>query len=438
MRITRVSRATRVRDIVSRQGLTTYRSTYIASVVHPVLHAPTPALFVRAVPVRVPVTTHKILWSRLGTDFTPALDVRRAVAIDSINTSCQHELIPPDDGVLMATRLDVARLAGTSPALVSYVLNGGPRKVAPVTEARIRAAIEELDYRPNRVARSLRTRRTHTLGIIVPDSANPYFAELANAVEDAASAAGYAVLIGNSAEHPTREQRYLAAFADQQVDGLFLVPSVAHATGEPVALPKLPIVLLDRIIDGVDAPVVAVDNFEAARLAVRHLLDHGLTALACVAGPEGVRPAEGRVEGFRRAVADAGLVVDERRVVRAAFGLEAGYEAARSLVRGADRRPDAIFVASDEQGIGVLKALEHAGIDCPGDIAVVSFDGIASTRYTSPALTTMAQPFVTMGERAVQTMLALIDGEDVTSPQGLSAVLVTRDSCGCPAEDGLL
>lgn len=338
---------------------------------------------------------------------------------------------------MVVRRADVARLAGTSPAVVSYVLNGGPRSVAPETRARVLAAVEELGYRPNGVARSLRMNTTMTLGLVVPDTSNPYFAELARAIEDAAFAHGYTLLIGNGAEDDQRQTAYVRTFLQRQVDGLFLVP--AH--GSAGCLPELertrtPWLTLDRQVMGAEqAPVVLVDNRGGARVATEHLVEHGRRRIACIAGPEDVHPATDRVAGWRDALEGAGIAAEEAVVRRVPFGRYPGYLAARRLL--AEQDVDAVFAASDEQALGVLRAVTELGRRCPDDVAMTSFDGIPAAAYATPALTTMTQPFVELGRVAVARLL-----ERLTQPGGggeasvLPVSLTRRGSCGCPDPPG--
>ncbi|HEX6682597.1 MAG TPA: LacI family DNA-binding transcriptional regulator [Candidatus Limnocylindrales bacterium] len=330
-------------------------------------------------------------------------------------------------------RADVARLAGTSPAVVSYVLNGGPRGVSPETKARVLAAIEQLGYRPNGIARSLRMNRTMTLGLVVPDNANPFFAELARAIEEASYAQGYTLLIGNAAEDDERQTSYVRTFLARQVDGLFLVP--AH--GPVGCLDDLrrsgtPWVSLDRQIPGAGAPAVLVDNRGGAYAATRHLVEHGRRRIACLAGPRDVLPAHDRVAGWRDALAEEGIRPNAMKVWHAPFGRHAGYRAALDILSRKDR-PDALFVASDEQALGVLRAVAHLGLRCPDDVALASFDGIPATAYAIPALTTMSQPFADMGRAALTHLLDQMNGE--SGPADVLPVsLMTRGSCGCADE----
>ncbi|HEX6499047.1 MAG TPA: LacI family DNA-binding transcriptional regulator [Micromonosporaceae bacterium] len=337
---------------------------------------------------------------------------------------------------MVVRRADVARLAGTSPAVVSYVLNNGPRKVAPDTRARVLAAIEQLGYRPNGIARSLRMNRTMTLGLVVPDMSNPFFAELAHEIEEAAFAQNYTLLIGNAAEDDGRQTAYVHTFLARQVDGLFLVP--AH--GPVTCLPELqrsgvPWIALDRTVPGAVAPALLADNRGGARAATEHLLAHGRRRVACIAGPQDVVPATERVAGWREALAEAGVRPSGMSVWHGEFGRRAGYRAGHELL--AHGEFDAVFVASDEQALGVLRALLELGIRCPDDVAIASFDGIAAAGYSTPALTTMAQPFAEMGRTAVTLLLDRMETPDsVVDIQPMPVSLVARGSCGCPDPPG--
>ncbi|HEY3952007.1 MAG TPA: LacI family DNA-binding transcriptional regulator [Streptosporangiaceae bacterium] len=334
---------------------------------------------------------------------------------------------------MVVRRRDVAELAGVSPAVVSYVLNGGPRGVAPETRARVLAAVEQLGYRPNGIARSLRINRTMTLGLVVPDASNPFFAELAKALEEAAFGAGYTLLVGNATDDEERQTAYVRTFLQRQVDGVLLVP--AH--GPVACLPELqaskkPWVVLDRRVDLDDVSQVLVDNFGGAAEATRHLLGHGRRRIACLTGPADVMPSKDRTAGCRAALAEAGVRLPASLIRHVPFGRRAGYLAALDLFRDARRRPDAVFVSSDEQAVGLLRAFAKLGVACPDDVAVVSFDGIADAAYALPTLTTMTQPFTRLGQEGVGHLLARIAGESAGPRVSVLPVsLVVRGSCGC-------
>jgi LacI family transcriptional regulator len=332
----------------------------------------------------------------------------------------------------MVTRKDVADRAGTSPAVVSYVLNGGPRTVSTDARRRVLTAVEELGYRPNAVARSLRLNRTMALGLIVPDNSNPFFAELARAMEDAAFGRGYTLLLGNAMDDDERETTYVRAFLDRQVDGLLVIPSHGAASwlGE-LERARVPCLVIDRALPWANVSCVVVDNEAGAFEATEHLVAHGHRSIACIAGPDDQPSAAARVRGWRRALQTHGLRAAQ--LCRGAFGRRAGYLAAQELSRR-DPRPDAVFVGNDEQAVGVLAAAAAMGVAVPEDLAVVSFDGIPTAAYTVPSLTTVGQPFDELGTTVMTRMVQRI--QDPAAPRTddvLPVALCRRRSCGCPA-----
>lgn len=334
----------------------------------------------------------------------------------------------------MANRSDVARLAGTSPSVVSYVMNDGPRGVAPATRERVLAAIAELGYRPNAVARSLRMNRTMTLGLVIPDNSNPFFAELARCIEEVGFEYGYTILLGNAMDDDEREAQYVRALLDRQVDGLILVPAhgartwIAELSQTPV--PRL---VLDRRIDIPHATQVLVDNEAGAYAATTHLLSHGHRTVGCLAGVAEVHPSMDRVQGWRNALADAGLDPAGSPLVHVPFGRAHGYRAGRQLLTRADP-PAALFVTSDEQAVGVLRAAAELGVRVPDDLALCSFDGIETSAYTAPPLTTMRQPFEELGRAAVEWMVKRVAEPSTPATRiVLDSTLIVRGSCGCDA-----
>jgi LacI family transcriptional regulator len=333
--------------------------------------------------------------------------------------------VPRKDRV---TRTAVARHAGVSTAVVSYVLNNGPRPVAKSTRERVLRSIEVLGYRPNAVARALKTQRTHTIGLLVPDNSNPYFAELAKAIEDVAYSRGYALLLGNSDNDRRREKFQLAALRDRQVDGLLVIGTSAEADLGDYCGDGPPVVLLDRAAGTVPCPSVVVDNEGGAYAGVRHLLGHGHRRILCIAGPGDVPVAVDREKGWREALAEAGIST-KGLVVRTEFSRREGYEAARAALARSPR-PTAIFASSDLQGIGVLRACHELGLSVPGDAAVLAFDGTQESEFTSPPLTVIQQDIRTIAESAVSMLLTR---ERPEHPAHLVAPcqLVIRRSCGC-------
>lgn len=324
------------------------------------------------------------------------------------------------------TRTDVARRAGVSNAVVSYVVNDGPRPVAGATRERVMKAISELGYRPNASARALKMSQTKTIGLLVRDNVNPFFAEFAHAVEDGAFSQGYAVLLGNSSGSSEREHACISSFLDRAVDGLMVMGVSAAPDLAPVIDRGTPLVVLDQFPPRKGLARVAVDNMQGARMGTDHLIGHGHRRIACLAGPTRVSVADERVQGWREAMHAAHLSTPRTLLTQADFTREGGYRAMRELLTSR-ARPTAVLAGSDVQAVGALRAICDAGQSVPDDIAVVSFDGTEESAYTEPPLTVIQQPLAKMAALA----LSLVLGEDCSGLHTLDVDLVVRRSCGC-------
>lgn len=329
---------------------------------------------------------------------------------------------------MAVTRNDVARTAGVSPAVVSYVLNSGPRPVSEKARARVLAAVKELGYRPDGLARSLRVGRTRTLGLVLPDASNPFFAELARAIEDAAYVRGFAVMVCNSADDLQRERTYIASLAERRIDGLILISATAEQDLTDFTDLSIPIVALDRSPDDSPVSTIRADNEDGAYQGTRHLLEHGHRSIALLGGPDaGVSDA--RRQGWQRALQEAGTKPGTE--CRAPFSFDGGHTAASTLL--AEPRPTGVLVSSDIQAIGLVSGLHRWGLSVPEDIAIVSIDGTTAGQYSVPSLTSIAQPVLEMGARAVAH---LIDDPRQSIHVALDNRLVVRESCGCPSREG--
>lgn len=329
---------------------------------------------------------------------------------------------------MAVTRNDVARHAGVSPAVVSYVLNSGPRPVSSAARERVLDAVKALGYRPDGLARSLRVGRTKTLGLVVPDASNPFFAELARSIEDSAYERGYAVMVCNSADDLDRERAYIASLAERRIDGLILVSATAEQDLTDLTDLAIPVVALDRSPDMAPVSTIRADNERGAYLGTRHLIGHGHREIAFIGGPDhGVSDA--RHDGWQRAAAEAGLApaISER----APFSFKGGYDAARA-VSDRGRIPSGILVSSDIQALGLIRGLDSRGLSVPEDIGVVAIDGTTAGEFSVPPLTSIAQPIAAMGSHAVQH---LIDSPADVIHLTLENALVVRRSCGCRAEE---
>ncbi|MEV6036752.1 LacI family DNA-binding transcriptional regulator [Nonomuraea sp. NPDC052116] len=334
------------------------------------------------------------------------------------------------------TRNDVARLAGTSPAVVSYVINNGPRPVSAAARQRVLDAIKQLGYRPNAVARSLRSRRSWTIGVIASDSAggkSPFFGQFTRACEEVAWQRGYSVLFGNSAEDPARAEGYVRGFLERQVDGLVLMRVPVSADQAEEMRGRVPVVTIDHAAPPFFSRL-AVDDEEGGYQATRHLLEHGHRRIGFVGGPLDITPVRLRAAGWRRALqeAEAAAGSEAGLVEEGELSLEGGYEAALRLL-SSPSRPTALFASIDGQAIGAMRAAADLGLRVPGDVAVVGFDGAREAAYTVPGLSTISQPIDEMARHATETLVGAIESEGVEPVTKIfSATLVTRGSCGCP------
>jgi len=334
----------------------------------------------------------------------------------------------------MATMSEVAERAGVSAATVSHVLNG-TRNVTDKTRTRVLAAVEELGYRPNRLARSLVSGATHTIGLIIPDSANPFFAELARAIESTMFEQGYNVILCNSDGDSSREILYANVLVDKQVDGLIFV-AVGVGTDHLLSLQRrrVPVVVVDREVPGVDVDSVLTDNELGGWLATRHLLELGHRRIACITGPSDITPSAKRVTGFRRAMAEEGVPVDEALVVRGDFQYEGGSQAARTLLGGEDP-PSAIFACNDLMAVAVMAAADEMGFALPTGLSVVGFDDIPLASFVRPSLTTVHEAKYQMGVLGAKALLERMQGSDEPSRRTvLSTRLVVRRSTAPPKQ----
>jgi DNA-binding LacI/PurR family transcriptional regulator len=336
-----------------------------------------------------------------------------------------------------ATIVDVARAARVSTATVSRALNG-TGQVAPQTRRRVEAAVRELGYEPNRIARSLVMNTTHTIALLLPDISNPFFPDLVKGVQLLAEERRYALLLANTGADPGKEREYLRTLRGKLVDGIILVGLALSGSDIAEALgPGVPVVALDRSIDVPDASLVQVDHRGGARRATSHLLELGHRLVAHVTGPRHLRLTAERVAGYREALADAGAPVEAGLVVPADFTEDGGYAAIDGLL-GRGARFTAVFAANDLSAIGTMAALKRLGLRVPEDVSVVGFDDIHLSAYTSPPLTTMRQPTYEMGRRSAELLIGAIEAGSAAAGETITfdAELVVRGSTSPPPGAG--
>jgi LacI family transcriptional regulator len=330
----------------------------------------------------------------------------------------------------MPTIRDVAKKAGVATTTVSRVLNNSGY-VSAATRARVEAAIQELGYVPNRVARSLRLKRTNTLALVVTDITNPFWTTVVRGVEDAANAAGFTVILCNTDESESKQDAYLQVLLQRRVDGILFTP--VCSAPEPVKRvqrQKVPIVVLDRRVPGAQVDVVRGDSEGGAYELVRHLLDLGHTRVAALSGPETVSTSVERVVGYRRALREAGLSEDAEWVRYGQFTQRFGYETTTEIFAQA-RRPTAIFATNNFIAVGALRALRDGGLRVPQDVSLVCFDDLASAVLIDPFLTVADQPAYEMGRRATELLIARVSDPAVDGHQEivLPTQIIVRRSC---------
>lgn len=304
---------------------------------------------------------------------------------------------------MAATIADVARRAKVSTATVSRVLAGLGR-ASPETRERVVAAASDLDYRPSGVARSLKRQSTETLGLIVTDIENPYFPELVRAVEDAARAEGYTILLCNASDDPERESGYLDLLVERRVDGLIIAASsLGGRHREWLAAAPLPVVLVNTSAPDVDLPSIRSDNRAGSCQAARHLLGLGHTRFGYLMAPPRNVDAPDRLAGVRDALTEAGLDPDTIVVVPG-VPLVGGGEAA--MLELLDRAPEttAVLAYNDLMAIGAMRAIRRRGLVVPRDISLIGFDDVAFAAYVEPPLTTLRQSTTEMGYWAVDQL----------------------------------
>jgi LacI family transcriptional regulator, galactose operon repressor len=326
------------------------------------------------------------------------------------------------------TIAEVAARAGVSTTTVSHAFSGR-RPVAAGTRDRVQRAVQELRYRPNGVARSLRTRRSHTVALIIPDITNPYYPALARGIQNVLAEAGYHVLVCNTDREPRYEAEYVADVLERQVDGILM--SAFHLVADDltdVFLDDVPFVAFGARIVHPGVDVVRSDDAAGARDATRHLLAAGHTRVGMISGPPGPPPSEARLAGYRRALVEADRPEVPELVVQGDFTRPGGAAAMRRIA-ALRERPTALFCANDLMAIGAMDAAREVGLTLPDDLALVGYDDIEAAAFLTPALTTVLNPADELGATAGRLLLERIGGyrgrrREIVIPHRL----VVRDS----------
>jgi LacI family transcriptional regulator len=339
----------------------------------------------------------------------------------------------------MATIVEVAKKADVSIATVSNVIRG-TRRVSPKLTARVQAAIQDLNYSPNEIARSLKVKQTRMLGMVLPDITNPFFPEIIRGAEDTAFERGYFLVSANTNEQIGRERRFVAALRAYRVDGILLTPAsgkdMSHI--ETTLDAGVTLVCLDRTVPGIRTDAVLLDNVRGARECVRHIIQKGHRRVAIITGALDVQTGRERLQGYEEALSEADIAVDPSLVLKGDFRYDSGYRLGRQVLKQ-PAPPTAIFVCNGVMTIGLLKALEEMNIVCPRDVALATFDDLAMESPFHPHLTTVVQPSYEMGARAATILMDRIEGQ-LTAPPTIvrvSPTLIVRESTEALANNAI-
>ena len=329
-----------------------------------------------------------------------------------------------------ASIYDVARESRVSVFTVSAVVNNKAH-VGKKLRERVEAAIRKLNYRPNLLARSLAKQKTHTIGMIVPDIANPFFPMVVRGAEDAAQKRGYNLLLCNSDDTQVKEESALELLLSKRVDGILLTKAISDITPslrQMIEEMKIPIVLVMRTFPKISKDAIITDDYQGAYEAVCHLACSGWARIGLMGGPMKVSNGKARWQGFRDALKANGLTYDPSLVIEGDYRTESGYRGGHVLL---SHRPDGVYVANYLMTVGLLKAAEEMGLRCPEDFGLVSFDDYPWLGIFRPKLTTVELPKYQLGQEAADLLLDRIAGK--TGPGLLKKLLPelrVRDSCG--------
>lgn len=336
----------------------------------------------------------------------------------------------------MPTQKELAKLAGVSSGTVSNVISGSTR-VSERSRQKVLKVIRDLNYRPNLIARSLKTNQTNTLGIVVPDITIPFFPKIVRGAESAAREQGFFFVLLDSENNHRREIEMISLLRAQRVDGILLIPTGGHIspTERAALLSDSPVVYLDRLPDGIAVDSVSVDDRSAAELAVSHLISMGHRDIAILPGPMILKNEQERLRGYRNALKNAGLPIRDSLIWRGSFDTEEIASVCQRGLLGANRRPSALFTTNGVTGLAALRSIYAAGLTTPRDIAFVTFDELTADGFFRPAITTVLQPAFDIGSRAVELLLDRIRrGHDAGPPRKirLPATLIVRESSSTP------
>lgn len=324
---------------------------------------------------------------------------------------------------------DVAKIAKVSPSTVSRVLSN-PDLVQKETRDRVLEVVEELNYKPNLVARQFRKKETKIILVVVPDITSNFFSRVVRGIDQIASSNGYQVILCDTGNEIEKERMYVNLLHQKQADGIILLTArLGQSELESIAY-EFPMVLACEYIDELNVPTVSVDNVSSSRKITEYLIGLGHTKIGHITGNmEGVLGRD-RLKGFRQALLTNGIEIDSKYIQEGDSSMESGYNQMQKLL-ALEIPPTALFVFNDEMAFGALKAVRDNGFRVPEDIAIVGFDNLEMSTVVTPTLTTINQPRYEIGKKAAELLLTLMAGNEVKKKKFIMEdKLVIRESCG--------
>lgn len=334
---------------------------------------------------------------------------------------------------MRVTIKDVAKLANVSPSTISLILNNKPVPISQKTREKVLKIAKQLNYRPNQLAVGLVTSKTNSIGLIIPDNSNPFFASLSNCIEKNANSNGYSVILGNSNNDAKAVINYLQIFTDHQVDGIVLAqtdfsdPEETTKCNNMIHELKIPIVLVDRVSEDSHVNSVMVDQIAAGYLATKHLLELGHRRIGCAAGSFALLNCKNRLIGYKKALAEYNVPFDSGLLYEEALNIECGIHSLPYLL---GKNVTAVFAFNDLIAYGIYKELRNYNLHIPDDLSVVGIDDIFLSNIIQPPLTTVAQPIEESARLVVEHLVELIKEPNATGcePVILAPTLKVRGS----------